>query len=158
MIGHLTENSQLRGTLSSGASIEYEAGTGIDITDNVISNTITSFNDLSDVPTMPVLTTESDAFTYRGVDYTINIAKYGKIVEIEINTDDFKSLQYGSLIYTIYTVAEKYKPPFEWVFPLLSFGELVGTCWITPEGEIQMKFIKTSFGLFRMHLIYISSN
>ena len=36
----------------------YLAGDGIDITDDVISNTITSYNDLTDLPTIPTQTSE----------------------------------------------------------------------------------------------------
>lgn len=36
----------------------YSAGTGIDITNGVISNTITSYDDLSDLPTIPTQTSE----------------------------------------------------------------------------------------------------
>lgn len=36
----------------------YSAGTGIDITNNVISNTITSYNDLSNTPTIPTQTSD----------------------------------------------------------------------------------------------------
>ena len=36
----------------------YSAGTGIDITSNVISNTITSYNDLTDTPTIPTQTSD----------------------------------------------------------------------------------------------------
>ena len=38
----------------------YNAGNGIDITNNVISNTITSYNDLSNKPTIPTKTSELD--------------------------------------------------------------------------------------------------
>lgn len=37
---------------------EYEAGTGIDITSHVISNTITSYEDLEDLPTIPTKTSQ----------------------------------------------------------------------------------------------------
>lgn len=37
---------------------EYEAGTGIDITGNIISNTITSYNDLTDTPIIPTKTSD----------------------------------------------------------------------------------------------------
>ena len=36
----------------------YTAGNGIDITNNVISNTITSYNDLTDTPTIPTQTSD----------------------------------------------------------------------------------------------------
>lgn len=36
----------------------YSAGSGIDITDNIISNTILSYNDLQDLPTIPTKTSE----------------------------------------------------------------------------------------------------
>ena len=42
--------------IQSGSS--YSAGTGIDITNNVISNTITSYNDLTDLPTIPTQTSQ----------------------------------------------------------------------------------------------------
>lgn len=37
---------------------EYEAGNGIDISDNIISNTITSYNDLTDTPIIPTKTSD----------------------------------------------------------------------------------------------------
>ena len=37
---------------------DYVAGTGIDITDNTISNTITSYQDLTDTPTIPTKTSD----------------------------------------------------------------------------------------------------
>lgn len=37
---------------------EYSAGNGIDITNDVISNTITSYNDLTDLPTIPTNTSD----------------------------------------------------------------------------------------------------
>ena len=39
-------------------STEYTAGTGIDITNNEITNTITSYNDLTDLPTIPTQTSQ----------------------------------------------------------------------------------------------------
>ena len=86
MIGHLTENSQLRGTLSGGgSSVEYEAGTGIDITDNVISNTITSYNDLEDKPNIPtqVSELENDAgyITNKYEEYSTNEIRVGTWVD-----------------------------------------------------------------------------
>lgn len=42
--------------ISSGST--YSAGTGIDITNNVISNTITNYNDLTDLPTIPNKTSD----------------------------------------------------------------------------------------------------
>jgi hypothetical protein len=42
--------------INSGES--YSAGTGIDITNNVISNTITNYNDLTDLPTIPNKTSD----------------------------------------------------------------------------------------------------
>ena len=48
MKGTIQDNVNLKGTLTIGGSgVEYEAGTGIDITDNVISNTITKTSDLT---------------------------------------------------------------------------------------------------------------
>lgn len=47
MIGKLTENSKLTGSIANVSSTnEYEAGEGIDITNNVISNTITKTSQL----------------------------------------------------------------------------------------------------------------
>lgn len=38
--------------------VNYTAGTGIDITEDVISNTITSYDDLTDLPTIPTQTSD----------------------------------------------------------------------------------------------------
>ena len=64
-----TVNSQ--SLLGSGNLVlnEYEAGTGIDITSNTISNTITSYNSLTDLPTIPTSTSElsnDSGFAYTG--------------------------------------------------------------------------------------------
>ena len=53
-----TINSQ--SLLGSGNLLinEYVGGTGIDITNHTISNTITSYNDLTDLPTIPNSTSQ----------------------------------------------------------------------------------------------------
>ena len=63
-----TVNSQ--SLLGSGNLLisEYTAGNGIDITSNTISNTITSYNDLTDLPTIP--TSTSDLSNDSGFAYT----------------------------------------------------------------------------------------
>lgn len=45
------------GNLQVGG-VNYSAGTGIDITEDVISNTITSYDDLTDLPTIPSKTSD----------------------------------------------------------------------------------------------------
>ena len=45
------------GNINVGGST-YEAGNGIDITNNIISNTITSYNDLTDLPSIPTNTSD----------------------------------------------------------------------------------------------------
>lgn len=46
-------STSLLGSGNIDVGTEYTAGDGIDITDDIISNTITSYNDLSDLPTIP---------------------------------------------------------------------------------------------------------
>ena len=60
-------NTSLLGSGNINVDVNYTAGTGIDITSDVISNTITSYNDLDDLPEIPTktsdLTNDSDFIT-----------------------------------------------------------------------------------------------
>lgn len=49
-------NTSLLGSGNININPSYTAGTGINITNSVISNTITSYNDLTDLPTIPEYT------------------------------------------------------------------------------------------------------
>lgn len=51
-------NESLLGSGNIDVATEYTAGTGIDITDNVITNTITSYNDLTDRPVLITSTSQ----------------------------------------------------------------------------------------------------
>lgn len=51
-------NNSLLGSGDITINPSYESGEGIDITNNVISNTITSYEDLSDLPNIPTSTSE----------------------------------------------------------------------------------------------------
>lgn len=51
-------NQSILGSGNLDIGSEYEAGNGIDISDNIISNTITSYNDLTDTPIIPTRVSE----------------------------------------------------------------------------------------------------
>lgn len=74
---------------------EYQAGTGIDITANTISNTITSYNALSDLPTIPTKTSDlinDNDFVEEGelaeVAFTGSYANLDNTPNIPIYTSD----------------------------------------------------------------------
>lgn len=74
---------------------EYVAGTGIDITNHTISNTITSYNDLTDLPTIPnstsQLTNDSNfAVTNSSNEFTGNQEITGNLlIDGETNTNQY---------------------------------------------------------------------
>ena len=80
-----TVNSQsLLGSGNIDISTSYSAGTGINISDeNVISNTITSYNDLTDLPTIPTATSEllNDS-GYLVADDLANVAFSGSYADL----------------------------------------------------------------------------
>lgn len=90
-----TINSQ--SLLGSGNLLinEYIAGTGIDITNHTISNTITSYNDLTDLPTIPnstsQLTNDSNfAVTNSSNEFTGNQEINGNLlIDGESNTNQY---------------------------------------------------------------------
>ena len=159
MIGTLTENSQLTGTLASGGGqgVEYIAGTGIDITENVISNTITSYNDLSDKPTIPTVEKQSTYFEYNNKKFYCDATRYGKVVVVSIYMNEFN--QTGIMTRQFVKLAELgdwYRPTFEVVAPVMYIGVTIGTAWIDPNGELWGYFDRTSYDLFRLTFTFIT--
>ena len=73
--------------------ISYSAGTGIDITSNVISNTITSYNDLTDTPDIPTKTSDllndSDFVTESELSEVAFTGGYGSLSNTPEYTSDF---------------------------------------------------------------------
>lgn len=82
-------NQSILGNGNINVSTEYTAGTGINITsENVINNTITSYNDLNDLPTIPSKTSEllndSDFVTS---DELSNVAFSGSYADLSDTPD-----------------------------------------------------------------------
>lgn len=79
----INDNSIL-GSGNINISTSYTAGTGINISDeNVISNTITSYNDLTDQPTIPTLTSElTNDSGYVTSDDLSNVAFSGSYLDL----------------------------------------------------------------------------
>lgn len=62
---------------------EYEAGAGIDITENVISNTITSYNDLTDTPIIPDSTSQLVNDSGYVTKYVNDLENYLSTIDLE---------------------------------------------------------------------------
>lgn len=79
----INDNSIL-GSGNINISTSYTAGTGINISDeNVISNTITSYNELTDQPTIPTLTSElTNDSDYVTSDDLSNVAFSGSYLDL----------------------------------------------------------------------------
>ena len=156
--GVMQSNLNLSGSLSGGASVSYTAGDGIDITDNVISNTITSYNDLTDTPEPLQTITRSGTFTYKNKTFNYETNTFGNFVSMSIYMNDFAQTHTPtSTVMLLTTFSNEYWPTFEVVAPVMGFGMMVGTCWLDPNGELSMILTKNNEGIFRINLNFVKS-
>lgn len=84
-------NTSLLGSGDIEIVSNYVAGTGIDITDNTISNTITSYQDLTDTPTIPSRTSDlinDSGFITNQTDSLVNYLTTEVLEDILPHTSD----------------------------------------------------------------------
>lgn len=84
------------GNINISGGESYTAGDGIDITENVISNTITSYDDLTDLPTIPTKTSElnndSDFVSAENLAEVAFTGSYGSLSDTPIIPDSTSDL------------------------------------------------------------------